>query len=69
MYALPTHNYEKEDSVPVKIGSFEYFRRYKPGNEYPIFVRRSSKNSRDEIILDVNKLASNSEFFQIQNHS
>ena len=60
---------KKEDSVPVKIGSFEYFRRYKPGNEYPIFVRRSSKNSRDEIILDVNKLASNSEFFQIANFS
>ena len=60
---------KKEDSVPVKMGSFEYFRRYKPGNEYPIFVRRSSKNSTEEIILDVNKLALGFEFFQIANFS
>ena len=31
---------KKEDSVPVKMGSFEYFRRYKPGNEYPIIVNK-----------------------------
>ena len=60
---------KKEDSVPVKMGSFEYFRRYKPGNEYPIFVRRSSKNSTEEIILDVNKLALGFEFFQVANFS
>ena len=58
---------KKEDSVPIKMGSFEYFRRYKTGSEHPIYIRRKSKNNKEEIILDVNKLAVGFEFFQISN--
>lgn len=59
----------KEDSVPIRMGSFEYFRRYKPEKEHPIYVRRKSKNSKENVILDVNELASGSEFYQIANWS
>ena len=36
---------KNEDSVPVRLKNFEYFRRYKQGNEYGIYIRRKDKNS------------------------
>ena len=29
---------KKEDSVPVRLKNYEYFRRYKPGNEHAIYI-------------------------------
>jgi len=60
---------KNEDSVPVRLKNFEYFRRYKQGNEHGIYIRRKDKNSEEKILLDVNELAKNKDFYQIANWS
>ena len=58
---------KKEDSVPISLGSYEYFRRYEPEKEHAIYIRRKLKSKKEEIILDVNKLAEKSEFYALSN--
>tara|TARA_B100002051_G_scaffold193997_1_gene183975 strand:+ start:14523 stop:16652 length:2130 start_codon:yes stop_codon:yes gene_type:complete len=60
---------KKEDSVPIRLKSYEYFRRYEPGNEHPIYIRRKDKNSEEIILIDVNGLAEGKDFFQLANWS
>ena len=60
---------KKEDSVPIPLGSYEYFRRYEPENEHAIYIRRKLNSKKEEIILDVNKLAEKSEFYNLSNWS
>ena len=60
---------KKEDSVPVRLKSYEYFRRYEPENEYGIYIRRKDKNSEENIIIDVNELAIGKDFYQLANWS
>ncbi len=60
---------KNEDSVPVRLKNFEYFRRYKQENEHGIYIRRKDKNSEEQILLDVNELAENKDFYQLANWS
>ena len=60
---------KKEDSVPVRLKNFEYFRRYKPGNEHAIYIRRRDKNSEEFVLIDVNELAEGKDFYQLANWS
>ena len=60
---------KKEDSVPIRLNNFEYFRRYEPDNEHAIYIRRKNKNSEENIIMDVNELAKDKEFYQLANWS
>ena len=60
---------KKEESVPIRMGSYEYFRRYKPNKEHAIIIRRANKNAPEQILLDVNKLAVSSDFYQLANWS
>ena len=60
---------KKEDSVPIKMGTYDYFRRFKPDNEYPIYIRREIGSLKEKIILDVNKLAQKKDFYQLANWS
>ena len=60
---------KKEDSVPIRLKSYEYFRRYEPGNEHGIYIRRKNKNAKEFVLIDVNELAKDSEFYQLANWS
>jgi len=60
---------KKEDSVPIRLKSYEYFRRYEPENEHPIYIRRKDKNSEEIILIDVNELAKEEDFYQFANWS
>ena len=60
---------KKEDSVPIRLKSYEYFRRYEPDNEHPIYIRRKDKNSEEIILIDVNELAKGKDFYQLANWS
>ena len=44
---------KKEQSVPVRLNNYEYFRRYEAGNEHGIYIRRKDKNSKEVVLLDV----------------
>lgn len=54
-------------TVPVKQGEFEYFREYRQGGEYPIYLRRKVGETAEQILLDVNKLAQDNEYFSVGN--
>ncbi|MEA3306182.1 MAG: oligopeptidase B, partial [Elusimicrobiota bacterium] len=58
---------KKDDSsVPFKYGEYYYYDRYVKGKEYPIYARRyKSLKSREEIILDVNKIAMGHSFCDV----
>ena len=60
---------KNEDSVPVRLKNYEYFRRFKQENEHGIYIRRKDKNSEEKILLDVNELAKNKDFYQLANWS
>tara|TARA_B100001559_G_scaffold169087_1_gene141806 strand:- start:383 stop:1027 length:645 start_codon:yes stop_codon:yes gene_type:complete len=60
---------KKEDSVPIRLKSYEYFRRYEPDNEHPIYIRRKDKNSEEIILINVNELAKEEDFYQLANWS
>ena len=55
--------------MPIRLKSYEYFRRYEPGKEHGIYIRRKNKNTEEIVLIDVNELAKDSEFYQLANWS
>ena len=51
------------------MGSYEYYRRYKPDRAYPIYIRRKKNALKEQVILDVNRLAEGKNFYQLSNWS
>jgi len=57
---------EDDSSVPVFDRGYWYYTRYETGREYPIHARREgSMEAQEEILLDVNVLAEDHDYFQI----
>jgi oligopeptidase B len=65
---------EDDNAVPYKIGSFWYYSRYEKGMEYPLYCRTRIKPENfadlsavqaEEIILNVNELAKDYEYFSV----
>ena len=57
-------------TVPVRTGNYVYFREYRQGGEYPLYVRAPTANQEAEsILLDANELSYGHEFYQIGNWS
>lgn len=54
-------------TVPIKQGNYEYYREFRQGGEYPIYLRRLTNESAGQVLLDVNELAKGSEYFQVGN--
>jgi len=56
----------EDESVPEFDRGYWYYRRYRRGEEYPVYVRHEgSLEAPEEIILDVNALAAGHEYFAI----
>jgi oligopeptidase B len=57
---------QDDSSVPYRYKGYWYYTRFEEGKEYPIHARRkSSMESPEEIMLDVNQLAEGKSFYQI----
>lgn len=56
---------ENDMSVPVKDGPYLYYTRLKRGKEYAIHCRRRGAKGKEEVILDENVLAKDSEYFSL----
>lgn len=54
-------------TVPIKRGNYEYFREFRQGGEYPIYMRRKSDSHKADVLLDVNELAKEHEYFKVGN--
>lgn len=48
---------EDDSTYPVKYRDYFYFKKYRKGREYPLYLRKSVKGKNTEIVLDVNKIA------------
>lgn len=58
--------HEDDSSVPVKKGNYYYYRRTEKDKQYPIYCRKKgSLDAEEEVVLDVNKLAAESEYFSL----
>jgi len=56
-----------EESPPYKHGDYFYYVRYTEGGEYPIYARRKgSLDAPEQIILDVNELAGDADYFSVR---
>ncbi|MBL6591826.1 MAG: S9 family peptidase [Flavobacteriaceae bacterium] len=58
----------KEDdmSVPYFFNEYWYIKRFEKGKDYPIYTRKhKSLNNKEEILLDVNKLASKHAYYNV----
>src|SRR5688572_16383496 len=60
---------QDDSSVPYLMNGYWYFRRFETGKEYPIFARRKDGPEKaaapEEILLNVNELAKNQDFFEV----
>ena len=61
---------QDDRSVPYRYRDFWYYTRYEEGSEYPIHARRKgSMETSEEIMLDLNALADQHDFYQIANRA
>lgn len=57
---------QDDESVPYLLNGYWYYSRYVKGGEYPIYCRKKETLEADEeIMLDVNKMAEGSSYYQI----
>ena len=55
----------KDESLKIERDGFFYFSESLKTNEYRKYYRSKKKNSKKELILDINKLAKNKKFYQV----
>lgn len=61
---------QDDESAPYRRGDYFYYTRYEEGNEYPIYARKKgSLDSSEEILLDVNLLAGDADYFSVRGFS
>jgi len=61
---------QDEESAPYKRGDYYYYVRYVEGSEYPIYARKEgSLDAAEQIILDVNALAGDADYFSVRGFS
>ncbi len=59
-----------EASAPYKRGDYFYYVRYVEGSEYPIYARKKgSLDSPEQVLLDVNSLAGDADYFSVRGFS
>jgi len=59
-----------EESAPYRYGDYFYYVRYEKGSEYPIYARRKgSLDAPEQIILDVNQLAGDADYYSVRGFS
>ena len=56
---------EDDSSVPLPDGDWKYWRRYREGGEYPIYVRAPLDGGEEQVIIDGDAESEGSEFFSI----
>ena len=56
---------EDDQGVPYLYNDYYYWKKFKKGLEYPIYFRKSTENSEEETLLNVNEMASDYDFFNL----
>ncbi len=56
---------QDDASVPYRMNGYLYYQRYEKGKEYPIYCRKEHENAKEEILLDVNRLAKGYAYYHV----
>ena len=60
---------EEDSSVPTRIDEYLYYSRLEKGGQHPVFCRKKADvDSAEEVVLDVNKLARGTRYFNLEMH-
>ncbi len=64
---LLSHIKEDDETYPVRVGNFYYFKRYIKGKDYPVYLRTKDPDDREnaETLLDLNELGEKFDFVDI----
>ena len=61
---------QEDSSAPYRRGDYFYYTRYEEGSEYPIYARKKgSLDAAEEVLLDVNPLAGDADYFAVRGFS
>lgn len=60
---------ETDVTVPYRIGDYYYYSRTEAGKQYPVRCRKKGKDGREEITIDLNKLAEGQKFLSVGAYS
>tara|TARA_R110002126_G_scaffold75469_7_gene188324 strand:+ start:2008 stop:4140 length:2133 start_codon:yes stop_codon:yes gene_type:complete len=58
---------QDDSSVPYSKGDYSYYSRYETGKEYPVYARKSLKDGSEQVMLDVNQLAADKDYYRVAN--
>ena len=56
---------EDDSTAPYRHGEFFYYDRYEKGQEYPIYCRKQGEQGAEQVLLDVNLLAQDHDYFDV----
>ena len=56
---------DDDESVPYKYNGYLYWKKFKKGDEHPVYLRKEIGGENQEILLDVNELAAKHDFFEL----
>jgi oligopeptidase B len=57
---------QDDSSVPYLMNGYWYYKRFETGKEYPVYARRKDgAGAAEEILLNVNEMARNQDFFDV----
>src|SRR6202008_4797044 len=60
---------ESYSSRPAKRKGYLYYNRYEKGKDYPLILRkRDTSNAKEQIVLDVNKLAEENPYINVSGY-
>lgn len=57
---------QDDSTVPYREKNYEYYRRYRKGDSYPLSCRRKVGTKKEEIMFDIPALARGHEFFSLR---
>ena len=56
---------EDDSTVPFEMDGYFYYARFTKGKEYPIYARRKGQKGKEQILLDVNKMAKGHGYYAV----
>lgn len=56
---------ENDQSVPAAAGLYQYYEKTVEGQQYPVHCRRLGEDGPEQVILDLNEMAQDSEFLKL----
>lgn len=66
LYQEMVDRIEKNDeSVPVREGDYDYFRRISEGQEFAVELRRKVGSDKEEVVIDPNERAKDKEYYRL----